>query len=132
MKIWKAYGSEHSANLVLIGRFKSARDAEEVVELFEKLEVGLDGKIDVGTPPNCYSDELSDLFRSLNCYTLSPFELEQFLYGIHPELDENKITVRTDEFDVSAFSKLMVMRGAKVEIFSIHDYPEEVNVDPSV
>jgi hypothetical protein len=37
MKIWRTYGSGHSANLAVVGRFKNAADAElarEVVEDF--------------------------------------------------------------------------------------------------
>lgn len=30
MKIWNGYGSEHSMNLVLIGKFKQEQDAEKV------------------------------------------------------------------------------------------------------
>ena len=39
MKIWNGYGSEHSMNLVLIGRFKRAQDAEKVEKDIEKLSV---------------------------------------------------------------------------------------------
>lgn len=41
MKVWYAYGSEHSANLVMIGHFKSVHDAEETKNLFEHLSSGL-------------------------------------------------------------------------------------------
>ena len=30
MKIWNGYGSEHSMNLVMIGRFKTVGEAEKV------------------------------------------------------------------------------------------------------
>ena len=29
MKLWMGYGSEHSANLVMLGKFKSAEDATD-------------------------------------------------------------------------------------------------------
>ncbi len=37
MKIWNGYGSEHSMNLVLIGKFKRAKDAEKVEKDIDKL-----------------------------------------------------------------------------------------------
>ena len=33
MKIWTGYSSEHSMNLVLIGKFKQAKDAEAVADV---------------------------------------------------------------------------------------------------
>uniref|UniRef100_UPI00261D4EEC DUF6375 family protein n=1 Tax=uncultured Halomonas sp. TaxID=173971 RepID=UPI00261D4EEC len=37
MKIWNGYGSEHSMNLVLIGRFKRAKDAENIEKNIDRL-----------------------------------------------------------------------------------------------
>ena len=35
MKIWNSYGSEHSANLVMIGSFKDAASAEKLHKSIE-------------------------------------------------------------------------------------------------
>jgi hypothetical protein len=35
MKIWRSYGSGHSANLSIVGEFKSAEDAELVKEVLK-------------------------------------------------------------------------------------------------
>jgi len=35
MKIWKAFGSAHSANLTIIGQFKNIRDAEFIKQIIE-------------------------------------------------------------------------------------------------
>ena len=37
MKIWNAFGTEHSMNLVMIGRFKEVRNAEEAKRLIDRL-----------------------------------------------------------------------------------------------
>ena len=37
MKLWNAFGSEHSMNLVIIGRFNEVRDAELAKELIDRL-----------------------------------------------------------------------------------------------
>ena len=124
MKIWHGYGSEHSMNLVMIGHFKSADDAKKTQNLIEQLTEGLRDKIDIGTYRDRFGDDVMDLLRETNCYNLSPSELEHFLYDSHTQVEGDKIVLTTDESEVSAFFKLMINNGAKVEIYSAHDYPD--------
>ncbi len=124
MKIWHGYGSEHSMNLVMIGHFKSPEDAEKTQNLIEQLTAELNDKIDIGTSRDRFGDDVLDLLREANCYILSPSELEHFLYDTHTRVEGNKIVLTTDESEVSAFFKLMITRGARVEIYSAHDYPD--------
>jgi hypothetical protein len=123
MKIWHGYGSEHSMNLVMIGKFKNAEDAKKTKKLIDQLTEGLDGKIEVGSFRDRYGDDVLDLLRKLNCHILGPTELEQFLYAIDTEVEGDTIVLTTDETEVSAFFKLMIQEGARVEIFSRHHYP---------
>ena len=59
------------------------------------------------------------MLREAKCYILSPSELEHFLYGDSiTRLKNNKIVLRTDETEVSAFFKLMIQNGAKVEVWT--------------
>ncbi len=124
MKIWNAYGTEHSMNLVMIGQFKSADDAERVHKLIEQLSDGLRDKIDIGTSQDRYSDPVMELLRKDDVYSLSPSELEQFLYEYHTRVEGDKIILTTEESEFSVFLKLMVMKGARVEVYSAHDYKE--------
>jgi len=124
MKIWNSYGSEHSMNLVMIGQFKNSDDAKKTKELIDKFSGELRDKIDIGKASDRYPDNVRDLLRDTNCYILRPFELEHFLYDVSTELKGDKIILRTDESEVSAFFKLMIENGARVEIYSAHDYPE--------
>ena len=124
MKIWYGFGSEHSMNLVMIGHFKSPEDAKGIQEIIERYSEGLKDKIEVGTPVEHFSDEVLELLRGDNINTLGPSELEQFLYDFSIQVKENKVILTTEEADVSAFFKLMITKGAKVEIFSAHDYPD--------
>lgn len=124
MKIWHGYGSEHSMNLVMIGHFKSPEDAEKTQNLIKQLTKGLKDKIDIGTSRDRFGDNVLDLLRETNCYSLSPSELEHFLYDTHTRVEGNKMILTTDESEVSAFFKLMIEKGAKVEVFSAHDYPD--------
>lgn len=125
MKIWHGYGSEHSSNLVMIGHFKSSEDAEKTKELFDQLSEELRGKIDIGANRDRFDDDLLDLLKKLNCFSLSRFELENFLYeDTHTRVEGDKIILTTEENDISAFLKLMILNDAKVEIYSAHSYPD--------
>ena len=124
MKIWQGYGSEHSNNLVMIGHFKTVDDAKETQHLIEQLTEGLKDKIEIGTSYDRFGDDVMDLLRGTNCYSLGPSELEQFLYDTHTQVEGDKIILKTNESDVSAFFKLMITNGAKIEIYSAHDYPD--------
>lgn len=124
MKIWSGYGSEHSMNLVMIGHFKSTENAKDMLRLFEDLTAGLEDIIDFDAEFDRYSEEVFTLLKKLGCHSLNNFELEQFSYDSRINVHGDKIVITTDETDVSAFFKLMVLKGARVEIFSGHDYPD--------
>lgn len=131
MKIWNGYGSEHSMNLVLIGKFKKVEDAEKIQTNIQKLSAQLmnDESHSVAFDPDPesqrFSDQMLSLMRNMNLYTLGPAEVGQLAYDHQLERTGDQITVKTDEIDVSAFVKLFVEAGAKVEIFSEHDYPPD-------
>ena len=124
MKIWHGYGSEHSMNLVMIGHFKSTEDSKKTYRLIEQLTEGLRDKIDVDSQGDRFDEGVMDLLKETKCYNLSPIELEQFLYDISTRLDKENIIITTDESEVSVFFKLMIENGAKIEIYSAHDYPD--------
>ncbi len=124
MKVWRGYGSEHSMNLVMIGQFKSVDDARKAKQTIDQLTAKLADKIEVGRTRNRFGDEVLALLKDANIYTLGPLELEQFLYDVSTRIEEDKLILTTDESEVSAFMKLMIDRGAKIEIFSAHDYPD--------
>lgn len=125
MKIWDGYGSEHSMNLVMIGHFKTEDEANKTQEIIDKLSIELSGKIDIGTNRESYTSEVMNILKEVGCFILGPGELEHFLYDIHTHVDGNKVILKTDETDVSAFFKLMIDNGAKVEVYSAHFHPDE-------
>jgi len=124
MKIWHGYGSEHSANLVMIGQFETAEDAQRVVEKLDVLREAVtadeeDGGVEIdGT--RRFSDRMREALRRTEFYSLGPRELEQFLFEIDWERDLDKVIVKTEEVEVSALLKLLVHEGARVEVFSAH------------
>lgn len=130
MKIWKGFGSEHSMNLVMIGRFKSVADAAKanrIIDLITKqVRADMDsGAITIGNRPERYSDGMMSLFRELNVYDVNSVEVEQFAYDVDVEHNQDTIRVTTDESDVSAYLKILVAEGARVEVFSAHFYTEK-------
>ncbi|MFG6076852.1 DUF6375 family protein [Erwinia sp. OPT-41] len=130
MKIWNGYGSEHSMNLVLIGRFKREQDAKKVEKEIKQLsaQVSKDDSqfISFAKPEDQrFSDEMLSLLGRLNLYTLGPSDLGQLVSDHNLSREGDKITVTTDEAEVSVFVKLFIEAGAKVEVFSAHDYPSD-------
>ncbi|OGP56886.1 MAG: hypothetical protein A2V67_01310 [Deltaproteobacteria bacterium RBG_13_61_14] len=128
MKLWSSYGSEHSANLVMIGRFKEVGDAEAAKEVIDRLtEQARDderaGKTHIGETPDRYTDGMLDLLSKLNVASVNPVELEQFLYDVKTTLRNDEIVLTTEENEVSAFLKVMIDKGARVEVYSAHDHP---------
>lgn len=131
MKVWNGYGSEHSMNLVLIGKFKKAQDAQKVEKNIEKLseQASKDDSHSLAFDPDPealrFSEDMLALLRSLTVHSLGPAELGQLLSDHQLEREGDRITVTTDEADISAFVKLFIEAGAKVEVFSAHDYPAD-------
>lgn len=129
MKVWYGFGTEHSMNLVMLGRFKDAATAETVNGIIDKFKRAVEadqtaGRLTLGEPTDTYSDEMLSLLVDLNLHSLGPDELEQFLYDVNVRRDGDSIVITTDEIAVEVFWKLMLLKGARVEVYSAHDYPD--------
>mgnify|MGYP006311378399 CR=1 FL=1 len=128
MKIWNQHGSEHSANLVMIGHFEDATEATKAKEIIDALteQVAKDqesGALVLGSPSERYGKEMLDLLGQLNVASIGPGELEQFAYEVNVKAEGDKLVVTTDELDIAAFLKVMFLRGARIELYSAHDHP---------
>lgn len=128
MKIWNQHGSEHSANLVMIGHFADAIEAAKAKQIIDELteQVSADqanGSLVVGGPSARYTDAMLDLLSRVKVHSIGAGELEQFVYDVSVKVEGSDVIVTTDESDVSAFLKVMFERGARVEVYSAHDYP---------
>ena len=129
MKIWYQHGSEHSANLVMIGRFADAMEATRAKEIIDQLtrQVSADhdeGTIVLGSPSERYSNEMLSLLGRLNIMSIGSLELEQFLYDVRVEVEGSNLILTTDEIDISAFLKVMLDEGARIEVYSAHNHPD--------
>jgi hypothetical protein len=81
--------------------------------------------MEIGEPMDHFTDTMFDLLHRANFYSISPAELEQFAYDISVSVQDNRVVVTTEEIDVSAFLKVLIDSGARVEVFSTHDYPDQ-------
>jgi hypothetical protein len=127
MKIWYQHGSEHSANLVMIGHFEDATEATKAKEIIEALAKQVtddqaNGTLVIGSPSEHYGKEMLDLLMRLNIGSIGPGELEQFAYDVTVKVENNNVIVTTDELDIAAFLKVMFLRGARIEVYSAHDH----------
>jgi hypothetical protein len=115
-------------NLVMIGSFKQVADAEEAKMLIDELaeQVRKEPMRSYDDDPNeaRFSKEMLDFFRNAKVHSIGPAELEQFNYDVHVEQKTNTLVLTTDEIEVSAFLKLLIEKGAKVEVYSAHNYPD--------
>jgi hypothetical protein len=128
MKIWYGYGSEHSMNLVMIGRFEDAADAASAKRLIDQLIALVvaeeaAGRLRIGEPEGRFSDEARALLARERVHSLYPFELEQFAYDVRVEHDGTTIVIKTDESDVSGFLKVLLDHKARVDVYSAHFHP---------
>ena len=117
-------------NLVLIGKFLQEQDAEKVEDVMKQIgsQAEKDECFDIahaGLEGQRFTEEMLKLLMKLNVHSLAPIELGQLYSDFYIEREQSQITLRTDEADVSAFIKLFVDAGAKVEVFSAHDYPTD-------
>ncbi len=132
MKIWYQHGSEHSANLVMIGHFENVADATKAREIIDALTKQVlkeetSGTRTIGQPSERYDDAMLDLLAKLNIMSIGPSELEQFAYEVNIKEQGNDLVLTTEELDISAFLKVMFLQGARVEVYSAHDYPDAIH-----
>ena len=129
MKIWNEYASEHSMKLVMIGRFKSIRDAANAKALLDSLTRQAEEEWheyggEVALEDRRFSDEMMALLRESNLYSIGPTELQQLVYDHNVERQGKEISVSTDEVEVSTFLKILIEKGGRVDVYSAHYYPD--------
>ena len=136
MKIWFGYGSEHSTNLVMIGRFKEARDAtlaeSSIKHMVDHIALEVEsGRLHFGDLSETYSNETMKALTDIGVYDIRPNELEQFGLAVEVSALGNEVRITTDESDVSAFLKVLISRGARVEVYSRHYHEEPADPKPT-
>jgi Family of unknown function (DUF6375) len=128
MKVWYGHGSEHSANLVIIGTFKTDQDAADTERLIRQMievveEDAQAGRIEAGEPVKEFSERLMQVSKSENFWTFSYGDPGELLFEHVIERDRNRIVVTTEDQQINALLKMLVHGSAKVEVYSAHAYP---------
>lgn len=128
MRIWRSYGSEHSMDLVLIGKFETVSGAEAAIERMEALKAlaeseGIDD--DWHRQDERMPDKLVEELLKLKLYEMGRSDVD--IYAFEHSIERNGATVRiwTDESEVQGFLKVLVHLGARVEVFSRHSWNED-------
>ena len=124
MKIWTSFGSEHSMNLVMIGRFREVQDASEAKRVIDELTNQVNEDCGDDRESDRFSDELLELLQVSRISSVSRNELDQHAYDVHVEARGTDVVITTDEVDVSALLKILLEKGARIEVYSAHEYPD--------
>lgn len=130
MKIWQSFGSEHSSNLVMIGKFEDVEEAEKaktlIKDFIEKVdEERQEGNLEFDQVLDYYPDNWLEFLQEKGISYIQPNELEQFAYEVDVTLEDENLVITTDEIDIIAFLKLLLNQNAKVEVFSAHHHDSE-------
>ena len=123
MKIWTGYGSEHSANLVMLGKFKTPEDATNFLKELEKLERLIqedNSRDDVFRKfPEKILDEICS-GRIRFCNDFAPKDLNDFrmdLQRYQRDDDQTIVEFKSDETGWAGLIKMMLNAGARIELF---------------
>ncbi len=129
MKVWFGHGSEHSAAIVMIGEFKTAEEAESVQRLIDEIsgQASDDYSNDIvkhWSKNERYSDETEDRLHQRDLHFLSPSDIADFALN-QPNIEKKgkELHFWTDDVEIGGFIKLMVNKGARVQVYSAHNYP---------
>jgi hypothetical protein len=111
----------------MVGRFADAEHARAVEEAFQRITEQASSDTEeafanMHDPDSRFSDEMLALLGELKSYSLGPVDVEQFRYEYSLERRDAEISIHTEELDVQGFLKLMIDKGARVEIFSAHEH----------
>ena len=135
MKVWVGFGSEHSANLRMIGHFDTPEDAESarrrLQELCDLVVEKFDHERFAENPWAWFLDsELRKSLDDLGLYGFTPQDLESLVGDHRIDRQGSDIHIRTDESAVSGLIKFMIDRPVRVEVYSAHHFPAEDSSRP--
>lgn len=114
-------------NLKLIGHFTEAPDARAAAKAIEVLTQAAaqardTGELIVGEPLERFGEHLLRAMSEVNVNSFGHADVEQLLYDADVQVHDADVVVLTDEIDVLAYVKVLIAKGAKIEMYSLHDY----------
>jgi hypothetical protein len=127
MKIWVGFDSEHSSRLVLIGHFTDTSAAESAMELINRLKSVSE---EVFADETWYSSDerflpaLRTALYELGIYDMGGADIDNFQYGHTISRQGVDVTIHTDEGEIQGFIKAFLKLGARIQIYSRHDWTD--------
>ena len=128
MRIWHSFGSEHSMDLVLVGRFETVSDAETAVERMEALKVLAEAEWSDDSwqrQDELLPEALTDELIKLRLYEMGRWDVDNYAYDHTIKRSGSTVQIRTEESEVQGFLKVLIHLGARVEVFSRHQWNED-------
>ena len=135
MKVWVGFGSEHSANLRMIGHFETPERAESAKRQLEELCDLVVEHYDYDrfheNPMAWYLNEkLVENLQALGLYNFSPEDLESLSADHTVRREGDELRISTDESTVSGFLRFLIDSPARVEVYSAHHFPSDKSTGP--
>lgn len=123
MKIWKSHAGEHSAKLRIVGRFRTAEEAAKAEELFEELSKLAQEERLTSTEEYHNDPDAKRIIKEYNMYSIGFSDLEGLNLPHTLTRNGKEVEVTTDDEEIQGLLKIMIHYGARVEMYSKHDYP---------
>jgi len=128
VRIWHSYGSEHSMDLVLVGTFETVSGAEAAIERMQALKGLAEAEWSDDSwrrPDERMPDTLVDELSKLKLYEMGRSDVDIYAYEHSVERKGSTVRVWTEESEVQGFLKVLIHLGARVEVFSRHNWNED-------
>ena len=128
MKIWNGFGSEHSYSLVLVGHFANQENADEAADAFERMRQIAAEQLPEDTwenRSNRFDESLRQALASMSIYDFGKSDVDNFWYEHSVRKDQRVLVIDTDESEIQGFIKLLLKYGARIEIYSSHEWTED-------
>jgi hypothetical protein len=68
------------------------------------------------------SNSHSETFSHQEVFAAGHNDPEQLLYEYSASRDDDKVVIKTEEYDINAFIKILLDGRAKVEVYSAHNH----------
>jgi hypothetical protein len=127
MKIWTGHGSEHSYNLILVGHFVDETKARITEQRFDRLTAAATSELpELGWDADQrLTTGLREILDELKAWNLSRSDIENFAYEHTVRRSGSELRIETDEGEIQGFLKVLIDGGARIEVFSAHDWTAE-------
>lgn len=123
MKIWKSFSAEHSAKLRIVGKFKNAEDLKSARETIEALTNEVMKQDVCRLEKASCTKEIENILHNSNIYNIGEEDLIHFTHAHSIDYESDSVVINTDELDIQGLIKVLIKNGAKIEMYSKHDYP---------